>query len=248
MEPSDNFTILWRQNERDDVSNHRRLECLHNVCSGADQRKHKSSGLLAFVSGIHRWPEDSPYKRPVTRKMFPLDDVIMIRQPAYDVGEVCLVISTSRHHAITTHTVGCQGSDSSYTWWRHQMETFAALLALCAGNSPVPVNSPHKGQWRGALMFSLIYAWINDWVNNREAGDLIRHRGHYDVIVMIWSRQQQLSWFIRDCNNLAENSNRGDMWKKTQKASFYVTPDMGSRGRPAYIAMMVANVLMPYRH
>ena len=49
-----------------------------------------------------------------------------------------------------------------------------------------PVNFPHKGQWRGALMFSLIYAWINDWVNNREAGDLRRQHGHYDVIVMIW--------------------------------------------------------------
>ena len=47
-----------------------------------------------------------------------------------------------------------------------------------------PVNFPHKGQWRGALMFSLIYAWINDWVNNREAGDLSRRHGHYDVIVM----------------------------------------------------------------
>ena len=35
------------------------------------------------------------------------------------------------------------------TWWRHQMETFSALLALCAGNSPVP----HKGQWHGALSF-----------------------------------------------------------------------------------------------
>ena len=48
------------------------------------------------------------------------------------------------------------------TWWRHQMETFSALLAFCAGNSPVPVNSPHKGQWRGALMFSLICVWINE--------------------------------------------------------------------------------------
>ena len=47
-----------------------------------------------------------------------------------------------------------------------------------------PVNFLHKGQWRGALMFSLIYAWINDWVNNREAGDLRRQHGHYDVIVM----------------------------------------------------------------
>ena len=47
-----------------------------------------------------------------------------------------------------------------------------------------PVNSPHKGQWRGALMFSLICVWINDWVINREAGDLRRYRAHYDVIVM----------------------------------------------------------------
>ena len=72
------------------------------------------------------------------------------------------------------------------TWWRHQMESFSALLALCAGNSPVPVNSPHKGQWRGALMFSLICAWINHWVNNREGGVLRRHRGYYDVNVMNW--------------------------------------------------------------
>ena len=69
------------------------------------------------------------------------------------------------------------------------MEAFSALLALCAGNSPVPVNSPHKGQWRGALMFSLIYAWINDWVNDREAGDLRRQCGHYDVIVMSISQE-----------------------------------------------------------
>ena len=42
----------------------------------------------------------------------------------------------------------------------------------------------NKGQWRGALMFSLICVWINGWVNNREAGDLRRYRAHYDVIVM----------------------------------------------------------------
>ena len=71
------------------------------------------------------------------------------------------------------------------SWWRHQMAIFSALLAICAGNSPVPVNSPHKGQWRGALMFSLICVWINGWVNNREAGDLRRNRAHCDVIVML---------------------------------------------------------------
>ena len=48
------------------------------VCSGADQRKHKSSASLAFVRGIHRWPVVSPHKGPVTRKMFPFDDVIML--------------------------------------------------------------------------------------------------------------------------------------------------------------------------
>ena len=76
------------------------------------------------------------------------------------------------------------------SWWRHQMDTFSALLARCAGNSPVP----HKGKWRGALMFSLIYAWINDWVNNREAG------GHCDVNVMLKGPQTYLAsipddWF-----------------------------------------------------
>ena len=47
-----------------------------------------------------------------------------------------------------------------------------------------PVNSPHKGQWRGALIFSLIWARINGWVNNREVGDLRRHRAYYAVTVM----------------------------------------------------------------
>ena len=49
---------------------------------------------------------------------------------------------------------------------------------------PSPVNSPHKGQWCGALMFSLICAWINSWVNNWDAGDLKHHCAHYDVTIM----------------------------------------------------------------
>ena len=49
------------------------------VYSGTDQRNHQSSALLAFVLGIHRWPMNSPQKGPVTRKMFPYDDVIMSR-------------------------------------------------------------------------------------------------------------------------------------------------------------------------
>ena len=71
------------------------------------------------------------------------------------------------------------------SWWRHQLETFSALLAFVRGIHRSPVNSPHKDQWRGSLMFSVICAWINGGVNSREAGDLRRHDTHYDVIVMI---------------------------------------------------------------
>ena len=49
------------------------------VCSGADQGKHQSSASLASARGIHRWPVNSPHKRPITREMFPSDDVIMTK-------------------------------------------------------------------------------------------------------------------------------------------------------------------------
>ena len=54
------------------------------VYSGADQRKHQSSASLAFVRGIHRGPVNSPHRWPVTRKMFPFDDVIMNSNAASD--------------------------------------------------------------------------------------------------------------------------------------------------------------------
>ena len=86
------------------------------------------------------------------------------------------------------HLSGLASQDLTWVisapWWRHQMETFSALLVLCAGNSPSPMNSPRKGQCRRALLFSLICAWTNGWVNNRGAGDLRRHCAHYDVITM----------------------------------------------------------------
>ena len=83
-------------------------------------------------------------------------------------------------------------------WKRHDMESqshyhddvikwkhFPRNWPFVRGIHRSPVNSPHKGQWRGALMFSLICGWINDWANNREAGDLRRYRAHYDVIIMV---------------------------------------------------------------
>ena len=63
--------------------------------------------------------------------------------------------------------------------WKH----FPRYWPFVRGIHRSPGN---KGQWRGALMFSLIYTWINSWVNKREAGDLRRHCAHYDAIVMLY--------------------------------------------------------------
>ena len=79
--------------------------------------------------------------------------------------------------------------------WKH----FPCYWPFVRGIHRSPVNSPHKGQWRGALMFSLIYARINGWVNNREAGDLRHHRTHHDVIVM-WYRVRYHSLIITRSN------------------------------------------------
>ena len=126
---------------------------------------------------------------------------------------------------ILPKTVGTRPDRPGYvlwlgsTWWRHQMEIFSISLALCAGNSLVPsqspvnrsfdvffawwrhqtffalmpfvrgihrspMNSPHQGQWRGALKFSLICVWTNGWAHNRDAGDMRHHRTHYYVTVI----------------------------------------------------------------
>ena len=84
----------------------------------------------------------------------------------------------------------------STTWWRHQMQTFSALLALCGGNSPIIGEFPRKGQWRGALIFSLICAWTNGWANHWDASDLRRHRAHYSITVMKVAKITKVTRYI----------------------------------------------------
>ena len=60
---------------------------------------------------------------------------------------------------------------------------FPHYWSLVRGIHWSPVDSPHKGQWSGAVMFSLICTWTHGWANNREAGDLRRHCDHYDATV-----------------------------------------------------------------
>ena len=67
-----------------------------------------------------------------------------------------------------------------------KMKHFPCHWPFVRGVHRSSVNFPHKGQWRRALIFSLICVWISGWVNNHEAGDLRHYRVHYDVSVMWW--------------------------------------------------------------
>ena len=74
--------------------------------------------------------------------------------------------------------------------WKHFPRYWPFVCGEFTGLRWIPL------QWRGALMFSLICAWINGWVNNRGAGDLRRHRAHYDVIVIIYRLSFTMPDFI----------------------------------------------------
>ena len=89
--------------------------------------------------------------------------------------------------------------------WKH----FPRYWPSVRGIHRSPVNSPHKGQRRGALMFSLVCVRINGWVNNGEAGDLRRHRAHYDVIVMNFSN---LLNGLRACIHVSKRGPGENYW------------------------------------
>ena len=81
----------------------------------------------------------------------------------------------------------CASGSLEWNWhddvikWKH----FPRYWPFVRGIHRSPVNFPHKGQWRGVLMFPLICTRINGRVNNGEAGDLRRHRVHYDIIIYL---------------------------------------------------------------
>ena len=81
--------------------------------------------------------------------------------------------------------------DDVYKW-----KNFLRYWPFVWGIYRSPVNAPHKGQWRGALMFSLICAWTNGWVNNQDAGVLRHYSAHYDVTVMLQCFRR--SWTVND--------------------------------------------------
>ena len=88
-------------------------------------------------------------------------------------------------------------------WWRHQIEIFSALLAICTGNSPVIGEFPAQRPMASALMFSLICVWNNKWLHNWDADDLRHHDALYDVTVMIFQILRHYNKYFMFIPNVA---------------------------------------------
>ena len=109
-------SLQWRHNGHDGVSNHQPRDCLLNLYSGTYERKHQSSASLAFLWGIHRRPVNSQ-KGPVTRKMFPFNDVIM-----YWIRVIHLP------NLSATRTIKCDNFFSMGPPWTNSTECFLKII------------------------------------------------------------------------------------------------------------------------
>ena len=154
-----------------------------SVYSATDQRKHQSSASLAIVWGIHRDRWIPRTNGQLRGKCFHLmtsscqgHNSVGLRQ-VIKWGWVCLAYATILHHATR------RDRDIGIMMTLSNGNIFRVTGHLC-GEFTGHLWIPLKGQWRGALMCSVICAWIKGWLNNREAGDLRRHRAHYDVTAM----------------------------------------------------------------
>ena len=128
--------LRWRHNGRDGVTS---LTIVYStVYTSAAPRKHESSASLAFVRGIHRWPVNSPHKGPVTRKMSPIDDVIMtkleIPLQTILVGNVNII----QPHSIKRVIHDWKGQKEKKVDTGTTQTTFAQNAIYCLGLPPPP--------------------------------------------------------------------------------------------------------------
>ena len=184
-----NGSLQWRHNERDGVMNHRCLDCLFNPLFRRRSKKTSKLRVTGLCEGNPPVTGGSPHKGPVIRKMFPFDDVILVlekksksdRNPCYNLNTTTQQSTTHLCSYLMGHTVLMGRPIKQHMMTSSNGNIFRVTGHLWEGIHRSPVNSPHKGQWHGALMFSLICVWINGWLNNREAS-LWRHRNEESIM------------------------------------------------------------------
>ena len=180
-----NNQLQWHHNEHDCVSNYQRLDCLLNRLFR--HRSNKTSKLC--VTGLYEGNSPVTGEFPAQRASNAEKASIWWRYHQFAKFNFQRLPSMVR----ISHFLFCIIRDhDNVIKWKHFRRCWSFVQEIHRW----PVNSPHKGQWRGALMFSLICAWINGWVNHHEAGDLRRHRAHYDVIVMILQSNNRIKMNI----------------------------------------------------
>ena len=132
-------SLRWCHNGQDGISNHQPRHCLLNCLFGCRSKKHQSSVSLAFARGIHRRPVNSRHKWPVTWKMFPFDDVIMVIMSVMASQIICVSI---------VYPTVCSSADQR----KHQS---SVSLAFVRGIDQWLMNSQHKGlvTWKMFWLF-----------------------------------------------------------------------------------------------
>ena len=155
------------------------------------------SALLGLCAGNSQVTGEFPSQRPVTQGCFfdlrPYRNQISLCTTRLHYSELALpqLILNSRQSRTVqvlwyftdngTYVLGVWYTHDDVIKWKH----FPRHWPFVRGIHRSPVNSPQKGKWRGALMFTLICVWINGCVNNREAGDFKRYFAHYGVTVIL---------------------------------------------------------------
>ena len=189
------LTLHWRHNGHDSVSNHQPYDCLLNCLF---RRRSKIISKLR-VTGlcVGNSPETGEFPAQMASNAENVSIWWRHHDHAWYYSDERQ--STSNNYLNTVLLITwlrqiISGNDTDTLWWMclfrpsHddviKWKHFPRYWLFVRGIHRSTVNSPHKGQWRGALMYSLICAWMNGWVNNCEAGDLRRHRAHYDVTAM----------------------------------------------------------------
>ena len=126
-----------------------------SVYSGADQRKHQSSASLAFARGIHRWPVNSPHKWPVSRKMFPFDDVIMVND-AFPISMACFRDFIHWNSCKVPYDTNAKTTD----WTEYQVSyRLHPLSSWC-----ITWFSTHWGRDKMAGIFQTSFSNVFSWI------------------------------------------------------------------------------------
>ena len=146
------------------------------------------SALLAIWAGNSPVSGEFPAQRQVTRSFdvfFDLRPNKRLSKHSWGWWFETLPHPLWRQSNVVNYVINVSMDMSgTVSGWRNQMEAFSALLVFVRGVHWSPANSPHKGQWRGVFMLSMIYAWTHSWVSNRGAIGLRRHRAQHDVPVI----------------------------------------------------------------